>query len=261
MKANLKKLISMLILLILINSCKNFSECETIEKSELALLIDISDAELYTEIKNDMVDNFSKFMGESPFGNIKACKSLEVTVGNLSGKDELSIQSATIGIDRKGLSGNDQRMLSNPAPIVNLIKTSLDKYTELSSDEKYNSSTNILQTVIKSIIGMGDDSDNTLLISSDMVINSKIAEVNFYKTVPKDAGATIQKLIDPALLQNFKDKIESGIQLKIVVNHKNDPLGKVNKMAVKEFWINCFQALDIENVQFIDNLTNTIQWD
>jgi hypothetical protein len=108
---------------------------------------------------------------------------------------------------------------------------------------------------------MDDYSENTLLLFSDMIINNKTENVNFYREIPKDVGGTIRKLIDPILLNNFKDKIASGMEIKVIVVHKNEPNNKVNKKDVKAFFIKCFQEMEITDIQFIDNLTNKILWD
>ena len=51
------------------------------------------------------------------------------------------------------------------------------------------------------------------------------------------------------------------MELKVIVAHKNEPKNKVNKKNVKAFWIKCFQEMEINDIQFIDNLTNKILWD
>lgn len=254
--------ISLIIIsLIFFTSCKNLTTCKEIEYSETMMLFDISDEALFSEINEDITSNFAVLMKQTDFANVEECQQVKMSIGTLSGIDELKIQSTTIGVLQKGLSKNDIRKRSNPKKVVQLIKKSLNDYSIMSKDEKYNSSTNILQTAVKSIIGMDDDSENTLFIFSDMIINNKIEKVNFYRKIPKDLGGTIRKLIDPVLLSKFKDKIASGMELKIIVVLKNEVKNKVHKKDVKAFWVKCFKELEIEDVQFIDNLTNKILWD
>lgn len=256
------KIVGLFILTMSVIGCDNLSTtCDEINQKEFVMLLDVSDKNLFAEIKNDIKTNFSFFMKESPFEKAKECETLKMSIGHLSAVDELSIKSAEIGIIKKGLSGIDKNRLSSPAPLINLLKNSLEKYTEMSLDLKYNNSTNILQTVVKAIIGMGDDSDNTLLISSDFIINNKTEKVNFYKNIPNDVGGTLRKLIDPDLLSKYKEKIASGMELKVIVIHKTEINNRVNKKIVKVFWMKCFQELEITDVQFIDNLTNKIIWD
>lgn len=250
-----------IISLVFFISCKNLTTCKEIEYSETMMLFDISDEVLFSEINDDITSNFSVFMKQTDFANVQECQQVKMSIGTLSGIDELKIQSTSIGVLQKGLSRNEIRKKSNPKNVVQLIKKSLSNYSTMSKDVKYNSSTNILQTVVKSIVGMDDDSENTLLLFSDMIINNKTEKVNFYKEIPKDVGGTIRKLIDPILLNKFKDKIASGMEIKIIVVHKNETENKVNKKEVKAFWVKCFKDLEIEDVQFIDNLTNKILWE
>ncbi len=263
MKAhNIIKIIGFFILMLSTIGCNNLKpNCNKVIKKEMILLMDVSDESLFTEIKNDVSENFSMFMKDAPFGKINDCETFKMSIGNLSGLDELNIKSAKIGIVKKGMSGKDKQKYSNPTPLIRLLKNSLSDYSAMSTDIKYNNSTNILQTTIKAIVGMGDDSENTLLIFSDMIINNKTEKVNFYREIPKDVGGIIRKLIDPVLLNKFKEKIASGMELKVIVVHKNEPKNKVNKKKVKAFWVKCFKDLEIGNVQFKDNLTNNILWD
>lgn len=259
-----KKLIILSVIIALmigISSCKNLTTCQKIENSDLIMLVDISDENLFNEIKEDILNNLPVFMQESKLGMVDECQTFRMSIGNLSGQDVLNLQSAKIGIEKKGLSGNEKKRLSNPQAIKNLINKSLNEYDTKSKDLKFNSSTNILQTVVKSIIGMDENSDNTLVIFTDLVENNKSSNVNFYKSVPKEdeIDIIIEKLVDPILLNGFKNKIDEGTEVKIVVVQKAEPNGKVNKRDLKVFWEKCFISLGIEDVKFIDNLTNKIK--
>lgn len=238
------------------------STCEDMQEYELATIIDVSDKDLYKEIQEDIIANFPVFMKNAPFGNLQECETFKMSIANFSGRDELSIKSTKMGIAKKGLSSTERRRLSNPKPLIDLLKSSLKEYEQMSLDDKFTNSTNITQTILKTVIGMSDESESTLLISSDMIVNNKAEEVNFYKNVPIDVGENLRKLVEPSLLQQFNEKLESGLDLKVIVVHKNEPKNKVNKKNVKAFWIKAFEELNIKDYLFIDNLTNKVtSWD
>lgn len=261
---SLNKIIKTVLILIfsITLSCDSLnSKCDDIQEKELALLIDISDKELYKEIKNDITANFTTFMKDSPYSDLDECETFKMIIGNFSGIDQLDIKKEKIGIDKKGLSLKDKTIMANPKPIVDLLKSELNRYTEMSTKEKYNSSTNIAQTIIKMIISMGDLSDNTLLISSDMIINNKVEGVNFYKSIPKDVSGTINQLIGFSMLKGLEEKLVYGSPFKVIIVLKSDPKNKVNKKEVRAFWIKAFEELGVKDYLFIDNLTNKITWD
>lgn len=263
MKAQINtQIITLFFLIVGTIGCDSFkTSCDEIEENNLTMLIDISDEKLYKEIEADITSNFPAFMNDAPFGKIEECEVFKMTIGNFSGVDELHISESQIGITKRGLSATDKRRLSNSRPLINLLYTSLEKFNEQSKNTKYNNATNLTQTIVKAIVGMSEEAQNTLLISSDMIINNKTEKINFYKNIPKDAGATLRNIIDPELLDKFKTKVDSGIELKVIIIHKNEPKKKVNKKEVKAFWVKCFEELEIEDIQFIDNLTNKILWD
>lgn len=247
--------------LLSLTSCENLTTCEEVEKSEMVMLFDISDEELFAEINEDITTNFSHFMSQTKFANVQECQVAKLSVGNLSAKDELKMKSASVGITEKGLSGHEMRKRGNPTPVVQLVKESLLNYTEMSQDATYNSSTNILGTMVKSIVGLDTESENTLVLFTDGVIFNKVEDVNFYKSIPTDVNSTIRKLIDPFLLKNLEDKLTEGLEINIIVVLKDEQGGKVKKRDVKTFWSHAFKALNIDDVQYIDNLSNKIQWE
>jgi hypothetical protein len=173
----------------------------------------------------------------------------------------LVTRTSSIVVDQKGLSGTEIRKRANPTPVMDLMKKAINEYTELSKNEEYTSSTNILVNLVKSIASFEDDADNTLLIFSDMVINNKAENINFYRAIPGKSNAIINNLVDKSLLATLQEKIDNGLRLNVIVVLKNEPNNKVKKRNVKEFWIDVFNVLELENVQFIDNLSNKIVWD
>jgi hypothetical protein len=259
---NLKyKNIVLVNLLLAFSSCGDLTTCHEVTSSEITMLIDVSDELLFAEISNDFRQNLPHFMKKTDFAELGECEAATLTVGNLSGKEELSKRSKTLYIDQKGLSGREKRKLSNPTGIMKMLKNSLSDYETFSTEPAYNSATNITQTLIKAVLEMDLESKNTLLLFSDMVINNPTESVNFYKTIPADPTATIEKLIDDALWRRFKDKMEEGLEIKVVIVLKNEPKNRVSKKAVKGFWLKAFRHIGLSDVQVIDNLSNTILWD
>jgi|SaaInlStandDraft_3_1057020.scaffolds.fasta_scaffold20178_2 hypothetical protein len=246
--------------MIIFTSCQNLITCREINKYDMTILLDISDELLFDEINHDLVSNFQTFMAQTKFANIQECQEVKMNLGYLSGKDELNLRSVSIGINQKGLSGREKRNRSNPIPVVNLIKRTLKDYSDMSMDEEYNSSTNIVQTTLKTIVGMETDVENTLLIFSDMVINNKTENVNFYRFIPTNAGESIRKLIDITLLGELQKKLEEGLEVKVIIILKNEVGKKVKKKNVKDFWNDFFKILQLDDIQFIDNCSNHIKW-
>lgn len=256
----MKKIFFTIGLLAVVTSCNEIGKCKDIDQFVMTMLFDVSDEQLFSEIEEDLNSNFPIFMKQTKFATIDECEETELVLGTLSAKDELKIRKATIGITQKGLSGQEKRKKTNPAKVVRLIKTGLSEYAELSKSSNYNSSTNILQTCIKSIVAVDESKQHSLVVFSDMVINNKIEKVNFYRSIPKDIESTVRKLVDTELLNQLESRISDGLELNLIVVLKNEPKGKVKKKQVKEFWSNTFNYLGIK-VQFIDNLTNKISWE
>jgi len=243
-------------------SCKELKpNCEELQKKQLLMLLDVSDEELYETIETDVASNFSKFMSESPFKEVNECEVFKLSIGSFSAIDELTLAEAQIGITKKGISGKEKRQLSNPKPLISLLKNSLANFKSQSTNEEFNNSTNLTLTIVKAILGMDDDAENTLLISSDLIVNNRLEKINFYKKVPTDVSETIRTLIDADMKQKLTEKLASMYQLKVIVVQKSEPQNRVDKKEVKAFWLKTFEEFGIEDVQFVDNLTNKVVWD
>jgi len=244
-----------------LSSCGELTTCQELSSSETTMLLDVSDEKLFAEILNDFEQNLPHFMSKTPFAQLNECEKATLTIGNFSGKEELSKRSKTISIEQKGLSGAEKRKRGNPGGVMKMLKNSLDNYQEMSKDPSYNSATNITQTLVKAILEMNVEAENTLLLFSDMVINNKTESVNFYKTIPSELQSTMDKLIDDVLWDRLKSKTEEGLNVKVVIVLKSEPKNKVSKKAVKSFWIKALGHIGLTDVQVIDNLSNSIVWD
>ena len=261
MKKLLYQTIWVTILFAGLSSCGDLTTCKELSSSETTMLLDVSDEKLFAEILKDFEQNLPRFMSKTPFAQLNECEKATLTIGNFSGKEELSKRSKTISIDQKGLSGAEKRKRGNPGGVMKMLKNSLDNYQEMSKDPSYNFATNITQTLVKAILEMNVEAENTLLLFSDMVINNKTESVNFYKTIPSDPQSTMDKLIDDVLWDRLKSKTEEGLNVKVVIVLKSEPKNKVSKKAVKSFWIKALSHIGLTDVQVIDNLSNSIVWD
>ena len=239
-------------------SCNSLIECESITLRQATFLMDVSDKKLFTDIENDLNANFPTFMQKSGLGNISPCESFTLAFAQLSSKEELDIVSATINISRKGLSKKEEQAQANPVPLVNLMKQQISGYKLLTDDPQLTSGSNICNVLLKAINQSNPDAENYFFLFSDMVENN--LQVNFYKKVPdkKDARLIIEKMIEPSVLEKFRQLQKSGMQVKVIVVMKAEPTGKTNQRLVKDFWIEVFKELKIDEV-FVDNLSNNIE--
>ena len=68
----------------------------------------------------------------------------------------------------------------------------------------------------------------------------------------------IEKIIEPSVLQKFRELQKSGMQAKVIVVMKAEPNGKTNQRLVKDFWIAVFKEVKLD-AAFIDNLSNHVE--
>ena len=239
-------------------ACSSLTKCNNISQKELTILIDISDKKLFTSIENDLNTNFPAFMQKTRLGNITACQSLTLSIGHLSGKEDLELSSKSISVSTKGQSNNEDKKQASPAPLVQLLQKKVNDYHMLTEDPVMTSGSNIGNVLLKAIIHSNADAETTILLFSDMVENNRV--INLYKKIPaeKDIATVIDQLIDPDVLKKFKTLQETGLVAKIIIVMKEEPLGKTNQRSIKNFWSMVFKELKLD-VQFIDNLSNSVE--
>ncbi|MGI9542827.1 MAG: hypothetical protein ACR2MX_06175, partial [Cyclobacteriaceae bacterium] len=90
--------------LAVLGGCNSLTDCEQVQKHEAILLIDVSDKQLFEDIKADLNANLPTFMEKSGLGQISACQSFTLTMVPISSKEGLETSSETISINRKGQS-------------------------------------------------------------------------------------------------------------------------------------------------------------
>lgn len=256
----IKRIIIILIFSAAVNSgCTHMTQCESIDRSHLYLIMDISDNRLFQEIERDLLNNFPRFMQATKLAEIDVCEEFTLSVAHLSGKEALELSSERIGIDQKGLSKKEERRRSNPAPLANLLKFKVSEFKELSQRADMTSGSNIANTIFKTLIQCDFECSNTILIFSDMVENN--TEINFYRGIPhkENVSNEIFKVADPILVKTYKDLKAGGLDAKIIIVLKPEPSGKIKLREIRAFWQQFFKELAMEEqVVFIDNLTNPV---
>lgn len=250
--------LSMVTILCLIPSCSSMIDCEQIEKRHTFILMDLSDKDLYKEIETDLTENFPSFMERTELGNISACESFALSFAHFGGQEILDISTQAIAINRKGLSREEEKRMANPKPLVQLMKKKLEEYNRLTDDPVVTSSTSIANVLLKSITQADLSSDNVFLIMTDGVENNP--QLNLYKDIPEDGdySALLDNLIEPSVLEKYRQYKQQGLQAKVIMVLKNEPVGKVDRRKIKAFWIGIFEELEL-NYQFIDNLSNQVE--
>ncbi len=251
-------ILKVLTIVSILPSCTSLIKCEYIEESHSFLLLDVSDKKLFKVIENDLTDNFPDFMQRTRLGSISPCKSFTLSIANFSGYESLDISSKTIAINRKGLSREEEKRLANPKPLVKLMRDRIDDYRHLTDDPEITSSTNIANVLVKSINQANTEADNLFLLFTDGIENN--VHLNLYSRIPmgKDIPQLIGKLIEATVLNKFHQLQGQGLQAKIVMVLKSDPTGKVDQRAIKSFWKEVFEELELP-YQFIDNLSNHVE--
>ncbi|MBK9732383.1 MAG: hypothetical protein IPO83_14095 [Chitinophagaceae bacterium] len=212
---------------------------------------------MFADIENDLTTNFPGFMQKSGLGNITPCQSFTLSFAHMSAKEDLNIASATIAINRKGQSKKEESRQANPTPLVQLMQKKISDYKQLTEDPLMTSGSNIANVLLKAIIQSNPDAENYFFLFSDMYENN--LQLNLYKGVPdkKDVPKIISRMIEPSVLDKFHKLQKEGLQEKIIIVMKQEPSGRKNQRAVKDFWIAVFSELKLQT-QFVDNLTNTI---
>lgn len=257
----LQRIFSALLIVIAITlpscSCSSLIECESISQRQLTLLIDVSDSALFNGIEKDIKTNFPVFMQKTKLGSISPCQSFTLSLAHLSSQDALELSSETIKITRKRQSVKEENKEANPAPLIQLLTEKMDAYRLLSKQPAMTTGSNIANVLVKAINQTNPDAETTILIFSDMVENN--AQLNLYKKIPdkNEIPKVTEKLIEPSVMEKFKQLQQEGSQIKIVIVLKPEPGGRTNQRNIKIFWSEVFKSLKL-NVQFIDNLSNQI---
>lgn len=233
------------------------SFAQTIHSRDLYFLIDVTDQQLFNIIQEDIQSNFGTFMQNTRFGEIKENDRLSFHVSPIGATENLELKSASISGPSNKLSGQAQRKLVNPKPLLTLLNTELTNYEKLSTSQiKETSITNIL---LKTLLEANPEGENYILVFSDLIENNKY--LNHYKRIPegKEFSKIIQTSIDPYVMTKLQKKLDEGMEVRIILVHKDLINAKVDARKIKIYWQKLLSELGITDVQFIDNLSNTIE--
>ncbi|MCK9413948.1 MAG: hypothetical protein M0Q53_16730 [Prolixibacteraceae bacterium] len=217
--------------------------------------VDVTSIDLFSECRDDVQNNFSSFMKETGFGEVKPGQSLTMYWTKIAGTGALQSASASITGPSAKLAYQIQRKQLNPGKLIQLKNTQLVEFENFA--KKNITNTSIIQVLIKDILE-GDNSNRCYyIVFSDLVENSNI--VNCYKSIPftRIQIKTVVDKIDPYLKANLKQKLDRGFMPRLILVQK-ETNGKVDSQKIREFWLNLLHNLGIDNVQIIDNLTNKI---
>ncbi len=254
----LLKLCVFLMLLAILTRCGSLTECDNIKPREAILLIDVTDKQLFTDIETDLNTNLPVFMKKTGLGDISPCESFTLTLVPISAKEGLESSSETIAITRKGQSYQAERKQANPAPLVQLLKTQLSSFKSLTDDKSNTSGSNIANVMVKALTHSNLEAETTLIIFSDMIENNQY--LNMYRKIPssEQLSEIVPQLIDPMVLEDFQSRQKEGLDANIIIVCKESPNIRINakQREVKSFWAGFLSEMRLQNVQFMDNLTN-----
>ncbi|MEJ2004750.1 MAG: hypothetical protein P8X57_07260 [Cyclobacteriaceae bacterium] len=249
---------SILILILLLSGCNKLIECDNIVSREAVMIIDVTDQQLFNEIKADLSSNLPLFMKRTGLAEISPCEQFTLTLVPITSNEGLMSKSETIAITRKGQSYRTEQQQASPAPLVNLIRTELTSFSAMTEDADLTSGSNIANVILKALTHSTPGNGTTLIIFSDMIENNQY--LNMYRHVPDSSEMVhvIETLIDPIVLKNFKARQAEGLETEVLIVFKENQLDKVKTSTrdIRSFWSALMGELGIQNVQFLDNLSN-----
>ena len=243
---------------LLVSGCTSLTDCENVAQHEAILLIDVTDKQLFANIKDDLNANLPTFMEKSGLGTINVCQSFTLTMAPISAKEGLQASSETISISRKGQSYQAEKSQASPAPLVRLMKNKLSEFDSMTDDAAVTSGSSIANVLVKALSNTTIEAETTVIVFSDMVENNQY--LNMYRDVPStdNSSEATRQLIDPVVLQEFQTLQKQGLDANIIIVFKESPNSNINskQREVKGFWVALLNELDLHNVEFMDNLTN-----
>jgi hypothetical protein len=249
-----------IVLLMLIIISQNVLVAQTntqLKVTELTFLVDITDSDLFSQIKADFEQNLSAFFQATELGKIKEQEKFTLSVAPISATGEFVLKSTSIAIPRKGLALQEVRRLSNPQPLMVMLKQQLavfDSIKVANNERSY-----IIDIVLKSIAQANESAErNVIVMCTDGLEYSPVC--NMYKKIPTTNQETEQvlKSIDPTTLNRAKQRIQSGCDPEIVIVIKQKT-GSRNGSDLKQFWSSFLNKIGITTVVFIDNFTQNPQ--
>ena len=224
--------------------------------TELTFLVDITDNELFRQIKTDFEQNLPTFFQATGLGKIKDLEKFTVKIAPINATGELILTSRSISIPKKGLALQEVKKLQNPQPLMFMLRQQLNVYDSIRVIN--NERSFIIDIVLKTIAQANESAErNVIVVLSDLLEYSPVA--NFYKKIPSNQEIEeVLKKIDPTVLNQAKNKIKSGCDPEMVIVFKQAP-GFKTGAELKRAWTSLLNKIGITTVVFIDNFTQNPQ--
>lgn len=222
--------------------------------TELMFLVDITDAELYGQIKADFQNNLPQFFNYTHLGRIKDLEMFRLSVAPINSTGELIITCKSIQIPKKGMPTNDVKKLSNPQPLMAMLREQLNVFEAQVAN---NDRSLIMEVVLKAVNQANENAErNIIVICSDLLEFSNTA--NFYRKIPSPQEVDqVIKNLDSITWSSAKRKAEKT-QPEIIIIYRQSP-GFKQARELKLFWCSLMNKLGIKSVVFIDNFTQDPQ--
>lgn len=245
------------ILSVLIHSCDVIGPCDQMTTKEAVFLLDVTDSVLFESIEKDIKTNFSSFMKKNDLASIGECERFVFSVGHLSGRENLEMESAKIELTTKGESLKKQQSLKNPSGIGVLMKSKLEDYKSLTAQEEYTSGSFLANQILRAANETAQNGSSSVFVFSDLIENNKY--LNMYKEQIdfSENPEIIHSIIEPSVLHQFQSNQKAGKSVNIIFVQKDEPNGKVDRREIKVFWEELFSSLKIDH-QFVDNLSQNV---
>lgn len=223
------------------------------EKSaSVTFLVDVTDQPVFTSIEEDFNTNLNAFFTNTGLGKIDLGQSLTVRMGPIDESDQLSLQTRSIALKDNRVSRKEAERQRNPRPILEMIKSELARYKQLSETQK---ASPIIDVTLKAFREMSETQE-ILVICTDGL---ETVYANFYRNIPNTEQA-VEKLIskvDPVLLNEAKQQISASDPQVVIVLKPNDKVK--NTAELKLFYSEFMRQLGVNiPVTFTDNLSNKI---
>ena len=235
-----------------------FSQTNSNQKSsELTFLVDITDEEIFSQIRSDFEQSLPTFFQTTGLGKIKALEKFTLAIAPINATGELRLTSKSISIPRKGMSLQEERKLGNPQPLMSMLKQQLNAFDSIKT--AHNEQSYIMDIVLKTIAQANESAGrNVIVVLSDLLEYSPVH--NMYKKIPT-SNQEIEQLInniDPIILRQAKIKLQLGCDPEVIVVFKQKA-GSRNGRELKRFWTGFLNKIGITTVIFIDNFTQNPQ--
>lgn len=221
----------------------------------LTILVDATDTTVYNSIYQDFNTNLDAFFKQTGLADLEKGALLTVKIAPIDASGELTLNQVSLGVPKNSdLSGRERELACDPQVILKMLVDEFDHYKTIAQNQEQLYSP-IIDVLLKACREMDCDRE-LLLIFTDGLENS--AYLNMYKNkIPtgEDQVANVVDRVDQVLWKEAKQKVAECCP-QIVFVLKSMSLDK--KAQTKLFYGELCRQLGVNDVQFIDNMSNTI---